>query len=112
MLTLNLDPIFKARGIDRPYNFLVKAGLTPHSTSTILNSSTRTFRLDHIELLCKALFCEPNDLLYWTPDNGEKFAENFPLNKLNKIDNTQDWKKSLATMPLNELKEITKHIKS
>lgn len=49
MLSLNLNQIFKARGIERPYTFLVKAGFTPHSANALLNSKTKTFRLDHIE---------------------------------------------------------------
>jgi DNA-binding Xre family transcriptional regulator len=110
MLSFNLQPIFKVRGIDKPYSFLVKSGMTPHAANTILNSSTRTFRLDHIEHLCKVLFCEPNDLLHWKPESGEQFSENFPLKKLSKIENAENWKQTLATMPLSELKEITKKI--
>ena len=63
MLSLNLIPIFKARAIEKPYSFLVKAGLSPHSATNILNNKTHVFRLDHIELLCRVLICEPNDLL-------------------------------------------------
>ena len=111
MLTLNLTPIFKARGIDKPYSFLVKAGLTAHSATNILNSQTRIFRLDHVELLCKVLVCEPNDLLLWTPNSGEKFEPNFPLSKLIQVETgLNNWKETLATMPFKELKEVTKAI--
>jgi DNA-binding Xre family transcriptional regulator len=71
MLSLNLIPIFKARAIEKPYSFLVKAGLSPHSATNILNNKTHVFRLDHIELLCRVLVCEPNDLLVWNPDKGQ-----------------------------------------
>lgn len=108
MLTINLTPIFKARGIEKPYTFLVKAGLSPHSANSIINSKTRIFRLDHIEFLCKLLVCEPNDLLLWTPDKGGKYAESFPLLKLINDDANNNWPETLAAMPFKELKEVTK----
>ncbi|MBK8628480.1 MAG: hypothetical protein IPN86_23875 [Saprospiraceae bacterium] len=36
MLYLNLAPIFAARGIERPYSYLVKAGFTHHTHSICL----------------------------------------------------------------------------
>ncbi len=78
MLSLNLKPIFKARGIDRPFTFLVKAGLTSHAANTVLNSTTKSFRLDHIEVLCRTLVCEPNDLLLSTPDKANSMQANIP----------------------------------
>mgnify|MGYP000087686876 FL=1 len=110
MLTLNLTPIFKARGIDKPYTFLVKAGLSPHSAHSITNSKTRIFRLDHIELLCSILTCEPNDLLMWTPDKGQQYAQSNPLLKLKQDDLNQNLQETLATMPFKQLKQITETI--
>lgn len=108
MLSFNLSPIFKARGIERPYSFLVKAGLSPHSATSILANDIRTFRLDHIELLCRILICDPNDLLLWVPDNGQNYLENHPLTKLKSGDTGNDWQETFTTMPFKELKEITK----
>ena len=110
LLTLNLTPIFKARGIDKPYTFLVKAGLSPHSANSIINSKTRIFKLDHIELLCSILTCEPNDLLVWTPNKGQLYPENNPLLKLKLDDINQNLQEALASMPFKQLKEITKSI--
>lgn len=110
MLSLNLTPIFQVRGIDKPYSFLVKAGFSPHSATNILNNKTRIFRLDHVELLCKTLFCEPNDLLLWTPEKETDYAENFPLSKLKLTDTDNNWKETFAKMPFKQLKEVTKTI--
>ena len=108
MLTLNLYPIFKARGIERPYTFLVKAGFTPHSANVLLNSKTKTFRLDHIEKLCVILKCEPNDLLVWYPDKNEIIADDHPLAKLKHGESpTIDLKKTLLNMPYRELKTLS-----
>jgi DNA-binding Xre family transcriptional regulator len=108
MLSLNLSPIFKIRGIDKPYTFLVSAGFSAHSATRILNNKPRVFRLDHIELLCNILFCEPNDLLLWTPTKGITYADNFPLSKLKLSDTHNNWKETFATIPFKELKQITK----
>jgi len=112
MLLFNLDPIFQARGIDRPYTFLVKAGLSPHTATSILNKKTRIFRLDHVELLCRILVCEPHDLLLWKPDKGQQYADNFPLAKLGQSDQGQwqEWQEKLATLPFKELKEAAQTI--
>ncbi len=110
MLTLNLTPIFNARGINRPYSFLVKAGLSPHAANAIVNSETRSFRLDHIELLCRVLVCEPNDLLQYTPGNDQQLPANHPLNNLLQEDNLENMKQTLATMPFKKLKEINKQV--
>lgn len=112
MLTLNVSAIFKARGIDRPYTFLVKAGLSPHSANIIINSKTRVFRLDHIEMLCTLLVCEPNDLLTWTPDKGKVYPDNNPLAKLLPDNSANNLHETLAAMSYKELKETTKAILS
>ena len=110
MLSLNLTPIFKARGIDKPYSFLVKNGFTNFTASNILNAHSRVFRLNHIEMLCSILVCEPNDLLLFTPDKAKQYAPNNPLLKLTNDDSNSNWPTTLATMPFKELKEATKTI--
>ena len=110
MLNLNLQHIFEARGIDKPYAFLVKAGFTAHTATSIVSGSTRTFKLEHIELLCKALVCEPNDLLSFTADKNEVLAPDHPLLKLQHSDTEQNWRQTLATIPFNKLKELGKTI--
>jgi len=108
MLTLNLNPIFKARGIERPYTFLVKAGLTPHTANVLLNSKTKVFRLDHIEKLCVILRCEPNDLLIWNPNKNEIIADDHPLTKLKQGESPSiDLRKTLLNMPYDKLKSLS-----
>jgi len=110
MLSINLTPIFKARGIERPYSFLVKAGFSSHTAHQIVNSHTRMFRLDHIELLCRTLVCEPNDLLEYTPEKDQILASDHPLLKLQPTDNPENVKQTFKTIPFKQLKEITKQI--
>ena len=110
MLSLNLHPILKARGIERPYSFLVKAGFTPHTATNILNGQNSVFNMRHIELLCKALVCEPHDLLLYTPDSDQVLPPNHPLHNLIQSDSLEEIKETLATLPFKQLKEITRQI--
>lgn len=108
MLTLKLNPIFRARGIERPYSFLVKAGLSSHTANVLLNSKTKVFRLAHIEKLCLVLKCEPNDLLIWYPDKNEILPEDHPLAKLKHSEvSAIDLKATLLNMPYSELKSLS-----
>jgi hypothetical protein len=110
MLAFNIEPVFKVRGIERPYSFLVKAGLSAHSATGILNGTTRTKRLDHVELLCKIPVCEPGDLLLWRGEAGEHIADNHPLNRLKARERAEDLQAALQQMPYRELKEAAKGI--
>jgi len=110
MLSLNLMPIFNARGIERPFSFLVKKGFSTHAAHNLLSGSLRSFRLDHIERLCSILVCDPNDLLHWTPQKDENYPADHPLFKLNQLPDNGNIKQTLATMPYKQLKEITLQI--
>lgn len=108
MLYFNLNPIFKARQIDKPYTFLVKAGLAPHTATKIVTNNMHVMRLNHIEIICRALYCEPNDLLAFKQDPNHIIPENHPLVKLTPNNENSDWQEQLKTMPLAKLKEISK----
>jgi DNA-binding Xre family transcriptional regulator len=110
MLSFNLKPVFQARGIERPYTFLVKAGVAPHTATRILNSNSRVMRLDHVELICRILLCEPNDLLVWTPQSGQIYPPDHPLNNLKNQSSDGNLQEIIASMPYGQLKEIAKTI--
>lgn len=106
MLYFNLNPVFKARRIDKPYTFLVKAGIAPHTATKIISNNMHVMRLNHIEIICRALYCEPNDLLAFKQDPNHPVPENHPLVKLTPTSQTTDWQEQLRTLPLAKLKEI------
>jgi DNA-binding Xre family transcriptional regulator len=111
MLKLNLQPIFKARGIDRPHAFLVRIGITAHSANLILSSESKVFKLQHVELICRHLNCEPNDLLLWNPDKNNPIGDNHPLHNLSdKSSSSANGINTLRDIPYKELKEITKNL--
>ena len=111
MLTLHLPPIFKARGIEKPYSFLVKAGFPPYTAHNLLNSKTVSFRLRNMDKLCSLLNCTPNDILVWTPNKNEKLADNHPLTKLKKSNADFNWQDTIKTIPLEQLQQLVGIIK-
>ena len=103
MIYLNLKPIFEARGIGRPFSFLVKAGFTYHTAHNLLNGNTSTIRFDHLEDLCRILVCEPNDLFAWLPDNDKHYPSINPLEKLKPMPATNHLHHAMASMPYKDL---------
>jgi DNA-binding Xre family transcriptional regulator len=107
MLTWNLKPILKARGIERPYTFLVKAGISRHSATSILTNDIFFMRLRHLEILCEVLNCTPHDLLRWTPNPNRPLPNDHPLFKLKKDASDFDLSQTLKTLSLEKLSEIS-----
>lgn len=111
MLRYNLKSIFRERGIDRPLAFMVNAGIASTTAHDIMNNNVRTFRLKHIEILCKALMCEPNDLLVWTPKKGEIYPDDLPLRKLEKkTAESDEFMDLLSKLTLSDLREVAKEV--
>ena len=106
MLQLNLTPVFQARGIVNPYNFLVRSGFSRHTASKLAVNDMLSIHVGHIEKLCTVLICEPNDLFTFTPRKDKYYSPDHPL--LNLVQ--QDIPDLLTTMPYKQLKELTKNI--
>jgi DNA-binding Xre family transcriptional regulator len=85
MLSLNLAPIFNARGITKSHPFLVKNDFSNFTVSRLINNETFVFRLEYLEKLCNALACEPNDLLLFTPEKTSSMPKIIPCLTLAKM---------------------------
>lgn len=112
MLRLNVMPVFKARGIEKPYYYLVKLGLSPLKVNNILNNGVDSLKFRHMELLCKVLVCEPSDLFVWSPDKNVFYPENHPLQKLKSKPIPIDVQQALSTIPYQDLVEIGNQLKN
>lgn len=112
MLRLNVLPIFKARGIEKPYYYLSQLGLSPYAVNNILYNNVNSISFKHIELLCKVLFCEPSDLFSWTPPKDEYYPDNHPLQGLILKPAPIDVRKTLSTIPYKDLALISNQLKT
>jgi succinate dehydrogenase flavin-adding protein (antitoxin of CptAB toxin-antitoxin module) len=106
MLQLSLRRIFKARGIEQPYTFLVKNGFVPFTAHKYKNGKVEHMRIDHIERLCTCLNCTPNDLFEWMPDDLLEDRADHPLQKIRRREKKLEINKMLSKLSLEKLEEI------
>ena len=68
-IRINLDVMMAKRRIGA--GALAEAiGITPPNLSILNNNKARAVRFSTLEALCKALDCQPGDLLEYTPDDA------------------------------------------
>ncbi len=85
MLILDVERICKEKGISNPSVWL--RGLGFHSKMVTLLMRRQSRRLDyrHLEKICLALHCTPDDLFAWQPDADGAVAANHPLQALVRV---------------------------
>jgi DNA-binding Xre family transcriptional regulator len=111
MLTFNFSRIFKARGIDKPFSYLVKVGYSDNFATRIVNNRIKRLDLTDIEKLCELFQCTPNDFLEWIPDRKDKTNEKHPLISIKRSDKVVQLTQILNSVPLDKLSEIESVIK-
>lgn len=111
MLTFNFSRIFKARGIDKPFSYLVKMGYSDNFATRIVNNRIQRLNLSDVERLCEIFQCTPNDLLEWIPESKDKTNDNHPLVSIKRSDKVVELTQILSSVPLDKLSEIERVIK-
>ena len=111
MLTFNFTRIFKSRGIDKPFSYLVKLGYSDNFATRIVNNRIDRLNLKDIEKLCEPFQCTPNDLLEWIPASIDLNNENHPLISLKRSDKVVQLTRILNSVPLDKLSYIESLIK-
>lgn|SRR5574338_726352 len=110
MLKLNTQPIFAARGIDKPNGFLRRHGFTADTASKIVTGKVRVLNFDRLEKLCLILNCRPEDLFEWEPDAKLVDAGKYELSALIKNKKVVVLSEELKGLPLAKLDEIHRYI--
>jgi len=111
MLYLNLTSLLKERGVTKPVALLVKAGFTYYAANELANSRVRNLSLKHLERLCLALNCTPNDVLTWRREEGSAVPKNHPLEKLAPKEEEVAINDVLLQLPVEKLKEVRQFVK-
>jgi len=106
MLTFNFTRIFKLRGIDKPFSYLVKSGYSDNFATRIANNRIEKMNLKDVERLCLLLQCTPNDLIQWYPSKEDENNEKHPLFSLKRSDKVMQLTKVLNAVPLDKLQQI------
>lgn len=66
-IIINLDVVMARRKIGAG-ELAEKVGITPANLSILKNNKARAVRFTTLEALCRALDCQPGDILEYLPD--------------------------------------------
>ena len=106
MIRFNFTRVFVARGIERPYSFLRKAGISGSFSSRISKNEVARMNVSNLERLCMILHCTPNDLLEWTPEKDFDPTKKHPLDAIKNTNTMINISNSLISIPADKLAEI------
>ena len=106
MLRFNFTRVFKSRGIEKPFSYLVKNGFSGNFATRIANNRIDKMNLRDVERFCELLQCTPNDLLQWTPSQADENNEKHPLFPIRHSQKAVELTKVLSSVPLDRLQEI------
>lgn len=105
MLYLNLKRVMRLRGVENHYKMLVDLGFAPATVRNFLANRVWRISFEHLEKLCLALNCTPNDLIEWLPPDNQANADAQALIKL-KRNKEDDLPKLLKDLPIEKFEEI------
>lgn len=66
-ILINLDTVMRQRGIGLT-ELSDKVGITLANLSILKNNRARAVRFSTLDAICKALDCQPGDILEYVPD--------------------------------------------
>ena len=70
MIIINLDVMMAKRKMGLT-ELSDKVGITLANLSTLKNNRARAVRFSTLDAICKALDCQPGDILEYAPDKSE-----------------------------------------
>ena len=73
-IVINLDVMMARRKISAG-ELAQQVGITPANLSILKNNKAKAVRFSTLEALCRALHCQPGDLLEYQPDEPGVDAE-------------------------------------
>ncbi len=105
MLKLNLSYIFQIRGIKNHYGFIKQLGLSHDVSHRLAQGQTLGVKMRHLEALCLALHCTPNDLMEFD-DSDSRISSEHPLQALKRDAATMETMEKLRKLPLSKIKKL------
>lgn len=109
MLKLNLNKIFKTRGIENPVQFLTNKGYSKDNAYRIVKGIAKNLKLNQMEDFCRWFNCTPNDLMEWTPDKQEDISASPALTQLMAV-KVSDFVQLAKDIPMHKVPEFMKRI--
>lgn len=110
MLIYNSTRFFKAKGIQKPFTYMVTHGFSDNFATAFVHNRFRKLNLDDVQRLCELLLCTPNDLIQWIPETKDADNPTHPLQSLQRNTKVMDLTRTLHSVPYERLLEIEKLI--
>ena len=95
----------RLRGIQNYNKFITGLGFAPATARNFQGFGVRRINFEHLERICLALNCTPNDLLEWHPADNQATPETQALIKLTRNQDV-DISKLLSTLPMEKFEQI------
>ncbi|HRH47746.1 MAG TPA: helix-turn-helix transcriptional regulator [Panacibacter sp.] len=111
MLRFNLTAVFKARGIERPTQYLMQCGFSSGTATKIKSGRSDMLNMRHVEMLCEKLNCTPNDLIEWIPSDKQKAVTNHPLAPLQNKNYAEEVMQLVNALPFEKLQQLAAMVK-
>lgn len=109
MLNLQLRRLLKEKGISDHRSFLRSIGFPDYTIQVLLNNEQFRLTTAHVEKLCLGLYCTPNDLYKWEPEEAQTQDPNHPLRQLIRHDHESIISK-LKKMSLQEIEALSRQM--
>lgn len=106
MLVFNLSRVLALRGVAKPFAFLQKKGLYRTIASKLINNRPVNIKISHIDIICRALNCTPNDLFEWKPEEPDTIGENHALKALVRNKSAQQLSRIFNEIPVEKLERV------
>jgi len=74
-ILVNLDVMMAKRKISAG-ELSERVGITPANLSILKNNKAKAIRFSTLEMICRALDCQPADILEYRPDSGSTHQPN------------------------------------
>jgi putative transcriptional regulator len=75
MIIINVDVMLARRKMSVT-ELSQKVGITMANISILKNGKAKAIKIDTLNKICKALDCQPGDILEWQPDEEEQEGGN------------------------------------
>ena len=80
MLILDLNKLFKIRGINKKMSYLMQKGFTHSKAQSLTSGRFKTIKVKDIEKLCLTFNCTPNDLFTYLSEEANPLPADSALN--------------------------------
>ena len=113
MLQWRVREMLIEKGYPHPHKWLLQRKLSSTTAFKIIHNTQQRVEIKHINNICEAAFCTPNDLFVWQPEHEAAFKPEHPLQALRAraIANIAQEIKSMSPEQIVALNAVIKDMK-